>query len=158
MKEEITKILNKNLCTVDTVHHWNNPQIKGIPEAAAEIAELYKTIKYENNLLRVLLWLRHGCKTFGSDSQMKCDKCGIDFEKDDPRGIKQVFESQDLKSFQIQETGKRKKRPGQISEGIALKLILKAVLVILQYLAEYKHQSFFSDNIKEIETYLEKVK
>ncbi len=38
----------------------------------------------ENQILRKLLWLRHGCSAhalYGDDGEMQCHTCGIDFKR-----------------------------------------------------------------------------
>ena len=40
----------------------------------------------ENQMLRKLLWLRHGCPImalYGDDGEMQCCQCRIDFKRDD---------------------------------------------------------------------------
>ena len=40
-------------------------------------------IKQENEELRKLLWLNHGCQDlYGDDGEMQCSKCVIDFKRD----------------------------------------------------------------------------
>lgn len=44
--------------------------------------------------LRELLWLRHGCdlgRLYGDDGEMQCNKCMIDFKRDDPLDIQKRF-------------------------------------------------------------------
>jgi len=45
-------------------------------------------LREENNHLRRLLWIRHGCTTlYGDDGEMQCSTCQIDFLRDKPQDI-----------------------------------------------------------------------
>ena len=48
----------------------------------------------ENELLRKLLWMRHGCPfpaLYGDDGEMQCSKCGIDFKRASAEYIERRF-------------------------------------------------------------------
>ena len=58
------------------------------PEKERELRERYQserdTLRAEAEVLRRLLWLRHGCPMnalYGDDGEMQCGKCGIDFKR-----------------------------------------------------------------------------
>lgn len=56
----------------------------------------------ENQLLRQLLWVRHGCfisNLYGDDGEMQCNKCMIDFKRDSAYKIKQKFEQNASKAL-----------------------------------------------------------
>ena len=48
----------------------------------------------EEQVLRKLLWLRHGCPfhfLYGDDGEMQCHNCGIDFKRTLAKSIEQRF-------------------------------------------------------------------
>ena len=48
----------------------------------------------EEQLLRKLLWIRHGCPVnalYGDDGEMQCSVCGIDFKRNPAQSIEQRF-------------------------------------------------------------------
>ena len=50
--------------------------------------------KSENELLRKLLWVRHGCPfhcLYGDDGEMQCSCCGIDFKRASAEYIERRF-------------------------------------------------------------------
>jgi len=50
--------------------------------------------------LRKLLWLNHGCPLmvlYGDDGEMQCPECRIDFKRDDPDKIEKVWVDRNLK-------------------------------------------------------------
>ena len=50
-------------------------------------------LQKENQILRELLWLRHGCMgLYGDDGEMQCNSCIIDFKRDSVLKIKDRFE------------------------------------------------------------------
>ena len=56
-------------------------------------------VESSERILRKLLWVRHGCvfsNLYGDDGEMQCNKCGIDFLRDSPKRIQEVFEDKSL--------------------------------------------------------------
>ena len=48
----------------------------------------------EEQLLRKLLWVRHGCPfpaLYGDDGEMQCHNCGIDFKRMAAKDIERRF-------------------------------------------------------------------
>lgn len=48
----------------------------------------------EEQILRMLLWIRHGCPfhaLYGDDGEMQCSACGIDFKRDSAKHIEERF-------------------------------------------------------------------
>ena len=48
----------------------------------------------EEQILRKLLWMRHGCPfhaLYGDDGEMQCNVCRIDFKRDPAEIIEQRF-------------------------------------------------------------------
>ncbi len=48
----------------------------------------------ENQLLRLMLWLKHGCppsSLYGDDGEMQCSSCLLDFKRDDAEKINERF-------------------------------------------------------------------
>lgn len=56
-------------------------------------------LQKENQILRELLWLRHGCMgLYGDDGEMQCNSCIIDFKRDSVLKIKDRFEEMGRKA------------------------------------------------------------
>ena len=67
------------------------PGKKGLYTVEGEASTLdtivgdYLKLAKENEQLRKILWLRHGCsisKLYGDDGEMQCSFCRIDFKRD----------------------------------------------------------------------------
>lgn len=59
---------------------WNAPAVERLVE--------------ENKVLRKLLWLRHGCPLealYWDDGEQQCSACGIDFKRQAPEDIEQIW-------------------------------------------------------------------
>jgi len=57
--------------------------------------KMIKQLQAENEALRYLLWLRHGCEMsalYGDDGEMQCKKCVIDFKRDSEDMIRHILE------------------------------------------------------------------
>jgi len=60
----------------------------------------------DNKMLRILLWLRHGCditSLYGDDGELQCGKCIIDFKRDDALKIAEKFEKLNADKLKIGE-------------------------------------------------------
>lgn len=71
----------------------------------------------ENEKLRRLLWLRHGCSIsdlYGDDGEMQCSKCGIDFKRMSVEVIEQKFVDKNINKY-----SKYRKMVGQIDPIVA---------------------------------------
>jgi len=76
---------------------WEN-QIQRIHQAESQIKARLQPVpeekKSENELLRKLLWVRHGCPfhcLYGDDGEMQCSCCGIDFKRASAEYIERRF-------------------------------------------------------------------
>lgn len=50
-------------------------------------------LQKENEILRELLWLRHGCTgLYGDDGERQCESCMLDFKRDSAQKISDRFE------------------------------------------------------------------
>jgi len=59
-------------------------------------------MKEENEKLRKLLWLRHGCPfsaLYGDDGEMQCHVCELDFKRDSIEKIEQRFYDMGLEKY-----------------------------------------------------------
>jgi len=73
-------------------------------QAADHIAELIAALD-EQQGLRELLWLRHGCRItdlYGDDGEMQCSKCQIDFKR---WPVSQIIESFERAAESAKEAG-----------------------------------------------------
>jgi hypothetical protein len=62
----------------------------------------FKAEMTEEQILRKLLWTRHGCNfndLYGDDGEMQCSKCRIDFKRLPAKTIETMFEAQALRAF-----------------------------------------------------------
>ena len=60
------------------------------------MADKVITLEIENERLRQMLWLRHGCPfyaLYGDDGEMQCNKCMLDFRRDSVDKIVEKFSS-----------------------------------------------------------------
>ena len=60
-------------------------------------------LETENEILRSLLWLRHGCESsakYGDDGEMQCHGCGIDFKRMPASYISEVFYEMNMKEIE----------------------------------------------------------
>jgi len=57
-------------------------------------------LQKENEILRELLWLKHGClEILGDSGEMQCGSCMLDFKRHSAQKIKDRFEEIDLKAI-----------------------------------------------------------
>ena len=79
------------------------------PEECSNSQPLKLEYEKDNDILRELLWLRHGCEItslYGDDGQMQCGLCMIDFKVDSAESIKNRWES--VYKKKLMETFKEK--------------------------------------------------
>jgi hypothetical protein len=60
-----------------------------------EQLETIDTLRSDNQILRKMLWFRHGCPSgalYGDDGEMQCAKCFIDFKRLPVEDIRQRFQ------------------------------------------------------------------
>lgn len=70
--------------------------------------EITLSLRRENAKLRELLWLHHGCNfpaLYGDDGEMQCNKCRIDFRRDEASIIEQVFYMRGLRKVLLTTKG-----------------------------------------------------
>lgn len=59
-------------------------------------------LEAENETLRSLLWLRHGCPfpaLYGDDGEMQCHECCLDFKRDSAQRISERFTEIGMKKY-----------------------------------------------------------
>ena len=66
-----------------------------------EIDNAYDKLHAENEKLRMLLWLRHGCTSlYGDDGEMQCGSCIIDFKRDTADSIEHKWYTENQKAIE----------------------------------------------------------
>ena len=70
------------------------------PDWAASRVRAGEIAIEENEKLRMLLWLRHGCDgLYGDDGEMQCSKCMIDFKRDRADDIERKWFTENEKAI-----------------------------------------------------------
>ncbi len=72
-------------------------------------------LEIENEILRSLLWSRHGCSfpaLYGDDGEMQCNVCMLDFKRDSAQKITETFTEMGMKKMReyTKELGKEENK------------------------------------------------
>ena len=84
-------------------------------------------MSHEEQKLRELLWLRHGCSTsalYGDDGEMQCGSCLIDFKRASAAEIAERFRQINMQRFvvEVNLNGKSEGLPVSKQQGTNPKL------------------------------------
>jgi len=76
----------------------------------ADIQEFLDRTKLDNETLRRLLWISHGCPfpaLYGDDGEMQCHQCCLDFKRDSVQRIDERFTTKGMERY-MKEMAKKK--------------------------------------------------
>ena len=72
---------------------YSNRQSRSLQARTIVLQKDLERIQRENEILRELLWLRHGCNNlYGDDGERQCGACMLDFKRDSAQEISDRFE------------------------------------------------------------------